>query len=88
MLGYNGIDIIFKVGEYIAPLLTHARGLTSDVFLQASAATFVQSWRMVDAMLEVSNSPVGDGKKDIIMTKNQAEDVVYVHKLFSSSNSF
>lgn len=45
-----------QVGEYITPLLTRARGLqNTELFLQACAASFVQSWRLVTSLLEVGH---------------------------------
>lgn len=44
-----------QIGEYIAPLLSRARGLKNpELFLKAVAASFVQSWRLVAALLDVS----------------------------------
>ncbi|KAG8956932.1 F-box protein: endocytic membrane traffic, recycling ReCYcling 1 [Tulasnella sp. 419] len=76
------------VGEYIIPLLSHARSISNEIFLQATAATFVQSWRMVDIMMEVASPDSLDTSKDSpkngtsekpkpVITKHQAEDVVY-----------
>lgn len=43
-----------QVGEYIIPLLSRARGLeNNELFLQATAASFVQAWRIVPILLEV-----------------------------------
>ncbi|KAG9017515.1 F-box protein: endocytic membrane traffic, recycling ReCYcling 1 [Tulasnella sp. 427] len=44
------------VGEYITPLLSQARAVSNEVFLKATAATFVQAWRIVDLLLEVASS--------------------------------
>ncbi|KAI0309784.1 exocyst complex component Sec10-domain-containing protein [Amylostereum chailletii] len=62
------------VGEYITPLLTHARTLTNgSLFLRANAACFREAWRMVDVLTEVAAERGGD----TIVTRTQAEDVVY-----------
>ncbi|OCH87584.1 hypothetical protein OBBRIDRAFT_889675 [Obba rivulosa] len=60
------------VGEYISSLLTRARELSNEIFLKASAASFKEAWRMVDTIVQV-----GQAKSESIVTKTQAEDVVY-----------
>lgn len=60
-----------QIGEYIAPLLTHARELSSETFLKACAASYKEAWRMVDAIMEVASE-----RSDSLVTKAQAEDVV------------
>ncbi|GLB38835.1 putative exocyst complex component Sec10 [Lyophyllum shimeji] len=45
------------VGEYIASLLTRARAApASAVFLQATAASFKEAWRMVDAIMHAAGA--------------------------------
>ncbi|EJD41543.1 hypothetical protein AURDEDRAFT_169438 [Auricularia subglabra TFB-10046 SS5] len=63
------------VGEYITPLLSQARAISNETFLKATAASFSQSWRMVDALLEISK-PKGLSEPPVV-TNTQAEDVVY-----------
>ncbi|KZT40123.1 hypothetical protein SISSUDRAFT_983859 [Sistotremastrum suecicum HHB10207 ss-3] len=58
------------VSEYIISLLTRAREISNLVFLQATAASFVQAWKMVDSIMETDA-----GTKSV--TTTQAEDVVY-----------
>lgn len=55
------------VAEYIAPLLTRAREVSNEVYLQAAAASFTQVWQMVDALVQVAEGQI---------KKEQAEDVV------------
>ncbi|WWC64489.1 uncharacterized protein I303_107099 [Kwoniella dejecticola CBS 10117] len=59
------------IGEYIHPLLSQARAVSQDLFLQATAATFVQAWKLVDLVMEV----VGDEQSTIPRTK--VEDTVF-----------
>ncbi|WVW86251.1 hypothetical protein I302_108293 [Kwoniella bestiolae CBS 10118] len=59
------------IGEYIHPLLSQARAVSQDLFLQATAATFVQAWKLVDLVMEV----VGDDQGTIPKTK--VEDTVF-----------
>lgn len=49
-----------QIGEYIHPLLSQARVISLDIFLQATAASFVQSWKLVDVAMAVlgSDSPI------------------------------
>ncbi|TFY70862.1 hypothetical protein EVG20_g2160 [Dentipellis fragilis] len=62
------------VGEYITPLLTHARSLSNGtIFLTATAASFREAWRMVGCIVEVSRAREASSTVDRI----QAEDVVY-----------
>ncbi|OCF38059.1 recyclin-1 [Kwoniella heveanensis BCC8398] len=59
------------IGEYIHPLLSQARAVSQDLFLQATAATFVQAWKLVDLVMEV----LGDEQNVIPRTK--VEDTVF-----------
>ena len=63
------------VGEYITPLLSHARAISNEAFLKATAASFEQAWRIVDALLVVSKP--ADPDMPPVITTTQAEDVVY-----------
>lgn len=79
-----------QVGEYINPLLTHARSLANGaLFLQATAACFREAWRMVDTIVQISqesnmtDSEGKDTKSGVQVT--QAEDVVYVAPLIMFS---
>ena len=65
------IKKIIQVGEYISALLTKAREISNETFLRAAAATFRESWRMVDVLRQLKND-------DKYVTQTQAEDVVYV----------
>lgn len=40
-----------QIGEYIHPLLSQARVISLDIFLQATAASFVQAWKLVDVVM-------------------------------------
>ncbi|KAG1743685.1 exocyst complex component Sec10-like protein [Suillus paluster] len=59
------------VGEYIAPLLTRAREISNALYLTAVAASFRESWRIVDVLTTVSSNFNGKGK-------DKAEDVVFM----------
>ncbi|KAG1767604.1 exocyst complex component Sec10-like protein [Suillus placidus] len=59
------------VGEYIAPLLTRARELSNTLYLTAVAASFRESWRIVDVLTTVSSNFSDKGK-------DKAEDVVFM----------
>ncbi|KAG8908302.1 F-box protein: endocytic membrane traffic, recycling ReCYcling 1 [Tulasnella sp. 403] len=71
------------VGEYISPLLTHARGISNDIFLRATAASFVQAWKIVDLVMEVAATTRETPKTQTadslvpVVTRHQAEDVVF-----------
>ncbi|ORX40515.1 exocyst complex component Sec10-domain-containing protein [Kockovaella imperatae] len=56
------------IGEYVQALLSQTRIVSPELFLQASAAAFVQSWKLVDVTMEV----LGDKSLSI-----QVEDVIY-----------
>ncbi|EJF59704.1 hypothetical protein DICSQDRAFT_108611 [Dichomitus squalens LYAD-421 SS1] len=60
------------VGEYITTLLTRAREVSNEIFLKAAAATFKESWRMVDTIMQVAAA-----KEHSQFPKTTAEDVVY-----------
>ncbi|KAI0824477.1 exocyst complex component Sec10-like protein [Trametes gibbosa] len=59
------------VGEYVTSLLTRAREISNEIFLKASAASFKETWRMVDVILHVASA------KDPQFPKTKAEDVIY-----------
>lgn len=63
-----------QVAEYILPLLSRAREISNGVFLKAAAASFAQAWRIVDVLMDVGRESV---------KKTQAEDVVYVFRLYT-----
>ncbi|KAF8059557.1 exocyst complex component Sec10-domain-containing protein [Lyophyllum atratum] len=80
------------VGEYITSLLTRARAApASAVFLQATAASFKEAWRMVDAIMRAAGARerAGDksGEKPVsaeeVIGRTRAEDVVY--QMFESN---
>ncbi|KAF9440703.1 hypothetical protein P691DRAFT_715495, partial [Macrolepiota fuliginosa MF-IS2] len=60
------------VGEYIMSLLERAREVSTVMYLQATAASFSQAWKMVDAILQAAEQ-----RKDSEVTRTKAEDVVY-----------
>jgi hypothetical protein len=60
-----------QISEYIVTLLTGARALSNEAFLKASAATFREAWRLVDASLQVAAA-----RPDAGVSRTQAEDVV------------
>jgi recyclin-1 len=59
------------VGEYITPLLLRAREISPAVFLQATAATFKEAWRMVDVIMDIVKE-----REDSMVERERAEDVV------------
>ena len=91
------------MGEYIIPLLTEARSISNEIFLKAAAASFVQAWKIVDVLMAISSKKEGTissvdetpptkekGKSrddNEYLTRNQAEDVVYVYSLLTYTRS-
>ena len=63
------------ISDYITSLLSDAQPLQYPLFLLATAATFGQVYRLVDAVLAVE-------PKNPLVTKARAEDVVF--KMFES----
>ena len=59
-----------QVGDYVTPLLSRAREIANETFLKAAAATFRESWRLVDALQQLD-------KSGTFLSSTQAEDVVY-----------
>ncbi|KAJ7263992.1 exocyst complex component Sec10-domain-containing protein [Mycena haematopus] len=59
------------VAEYITSLLTRAREISNATYLKAAAATFRESWRMVDAIMEAAS------QRPDYVERTRAEDVVY-----------
>jgi recyclin-1 len=51
--------------------LLQARIISQDLFLQGTAATFVQAWKLVDVAMEVL------GTEQTITPRTQIEDVIY-----------
>lgn len=70
------------IAEYNTPLLSHAREISNDSFLRATAACFKESWKLVDAIIQVSSSQ----PSKCVISRTQAEDVMYV--LHSTRTSF
>lgn len=68
----------YQVGEYITPLLTRAREISNEAYLQATAASFSQAWGMVDVLLEVASQ-----RTDSMVERTKAEDVMQVSPLLS-----
>ncbi|TFK20987.1 f-box protein pof6, partial [Coprinopsis marcescibilis] len=60
------------VGDYVSALLSRARELSTETYLQSVAASFKESFRMVDAVLEAAKQ-----RADSKVPKTRAEDVVY-----------
>ncbi|KAJ7164689.1 exocyst complex component Sec10-domain-containing protein [Mycena crocata] len=60
------------VAEYTTSLLTRARELSNATYLKAAAATFRESWRMVDAIMQAASE-----RSDANVERTRAEDVVY-----------
>ncbi|BGP16438.1 hypothetical protein JCM10213_004006 [Rhodosporidiobolus nylandii] len=58
------------ISDYITQLLSAAQPLQHPLFLLATAATFGQVYRLVDAVLEIE-------PKNPLVTKERAEDVVF-----------
>ena len=80
-LYFSCIKYFLQVGEYITTLLMRAREVssspssreTSALFLQATAASFKEAWRMVDAIMQAAKE-----RDDTGLERTKAEDVVYV----------
>ncbi|KAF8208698.1 exocyst complex component Sec10-domain-containing protein [Mycena galopus ATCC 62051] len=60
------------VAEYTTSLLTRAREISNATYLKAAAATFRESWRMVDAIMQAASQ-----RPDSNVERTRAEDVVY-----------
>ncbi|KAF5377856.1 hypothetical protein D9615_006823 [Tricholomella constricta] len=82
------------VGEYVTSLLTRARASPSSaVFLQATAASFKESWRMVDMIMYAAGArerakgvKKDEGAVDLtekVISRTRAEDIVY--QMFESN---
>ncbi|WOO81899.1 Recyclin-1 [Vanrija pseudolonga] len=59
------------IGEYIQTLLGQTRIMSPDLFLRATAASFIQAWKLVDVSAEVL------GDKQTETTPKMIENVVY-----------
>lgn len=58
------------ISDYITSLLSAAQPLQPPLFLLATAATFGQVYRLLDAVLEIE-------PKSALVTKERAEDVIF-----------
>jgi recyclin-1 len=58
------------ISDYITSLISAAQALQPPLFLLATAATFGQVYRLVDAVLEIKPSST-------MVTKERAEDVIF-----------
>lgn len=45
------------IGEYINSLLSSARAISPHLFLQATPASFIQAWKLVDVVVSISDTP-------------------------------
>ncbi|GHJ85367.1 hypothetical protein NliqN6_1769 [Naganishia liquefaciens] len=63
--GLAGLTVVYKfaerlandvIAEYINPLLSQCRLLSQELFLTATAATFVEAWRIVEQMSVLASS--------------------------------
>lgn len=59
------------IGEYINTLLGQTRIMSPDLSLRATAASFVQAWKLVDVTMEV----LGAAQKDI--SRSLIENIIY-----------
>ncbi|KAG6828773.1 hypothetical protein H0H92_006796 [Tricholoma furcatifolium] len=85
LLGFAERVATDVVGEYITSLLTQARASPSSaVFLQATAASFKEAWRIVDVLLRVAKARETENTpREEIISNTRAEDVVY--QMFESN---
>lgn len=57
--------------------------MSNEIFLQATAATFREAWRVVDALVQLNDEGPsaqavgGKGEREAFVTTTQAEDVIY-----------
>ncbi|KIK80994.1 hypothetical protein PAXRUDRAFT_833174 [Paxillus rubicundulus Ve08.2h10] len=68
------------MSEYISTLLTHARSISTSLFVSAIAACFREAFRVVDGILNVSGSESSElhGERKVkTVTGEQAENVIY-----------
>ncbi|KAH8079635.1 exocyst complex component Sec10-domain-containing protein [Filobasidium floriforme] len=63
------------ISEYVSSLLSLTRLLSQDLFLTATAATFVQVWRVVDVAKEVVRQAMSGGKEGDQVEKQAVEAV-------------
>jgi hypothetical protein len=84
---HETVCTLHQISEYVSSLLSLTRLLSQDLFLTATAATFVQVWRVVDVAKEVvrqamSGEKEGDDveKQAVEAVAKEAERAVYVIK--------
>lgn len=70
LLSFSERLAVDVIAEYINPLLTRAREISNETFLIATAASFKETWRMVDTIMEIAANSAS-------ITRTNAEDVVY-----------
>lgn len=66
---------LHQISEYVSSLLSLTRLLSQDLFLTATAATFVQVWRVVDVAKEVVRQAMS-GDKEGGQVESQAVEAV------------
>ena len=64
---------INQIAEYITTILDRAREMSTETLLKATAGSFKEAWRLVDATLKVAET-----RSDSAVTRTQAEDVLSV----------
>lgn len=59
------------IAQYVRILLDRTRDLSTHLYLRACAATFAQSWKLVDVLLSI------ESRDEDIVTQVRCEDVVF-----------
>lgn len=54
------------IGEYVQTLLSQTRVMSQELSLQATAASFIQSWKLVDTTLDLLGDKVADAQRTAI----------------------
>ncbi|CAK5284347.1 unnamed protein product [Mycena citricolor] len=60
------------VSDYITSLLTRAREISNAIFLRATAASFGETWKMADVIMEAASQ-----RSDSNVERTRAEDVIF-----------
>jgi hypothetical protein len=84
---HNAVLTLNQVGEYITTLLERVRevgaaasaegGGPNTLFLQATAASFKEGWRIVDGVMEAAEAGQKDETDETSVQRTRAEDVVF-----------
>ena len=81
--GFGGRVGSEVVGEYVSSVLVRAREISTDIYLKSVAASFRESWRIVDALLQCwgINAKEETHKEEGVKTEEERKAEKRMHRV-------